>query len=108
LADGWNPVGMPVDGMAQMFDGVRKMAKEAGRDPDSLQMVVRANFEVQDKPRGKEGMIFTGTLDQIREDTEGCRKIGAHEVFFDPTFAPDAQSLDRWLGSMEQLRKLIS
>ncbi len=106
-ADGWNPVAIPLDGMAQMFDAVKKMAKEAGRDPDSLQMIVRANLELHEKPRGKEGMIFTGTLEQIKEDTEGCRKIGAHEVFFDPTFSPGAQSLDRWLELMEQLRKLV-
>ena len=38
LADGWNPVGIPVDGMAQMFGGVKEAAKSAGRDPATLQM----------------------------------------------------------------------
>ena len=36
MADGWNPVAVPVEGMKQMFDGVREMAKRAGRDPNSL------------------------------------------------------------------------
>ena len=52
-------------------------------------------------------MIFTGTLDQIKEDVEGCRRIGAHEIHFDPTFQPGAQQLDGWLGLMEQLRKVV-
>ena len=105
MADGWNPVAIPVDGMAQMFGALKQMAKEAGRDPSSLAMVVRANLEITDKPLGKERMIFTGTLDQIKEDVAGCVRIGAHERFFDPTFY--AQSLDQWLALMEQLRKLV-
>jgi len=105
MADGWNPVAIPVDGMAQMFGALKQMAKEAGRDPSSLAMVVRANLEITDKPLGKERMIFTGTLDQIKEDVAGCVRIGAHELFFDPTFY--ARSLDQWLALMEQLRKLV-
>ena len=50
--------------------------------------------------------LATGNLDQIKEDVEGCRRIGAHQLFFDPTFAHEGQSLERWLQWMEQLRKL--
>ena len=44
MADGWNPVGVPVEGMAQMFSSIQQMAKEAGRDPATLQMIVRGNL----------------------------------------------------------------
>jgi probable F420-dependent oxidoreductase len=104
LADGWNPVGIPLDGMTQMFGAIQQMAKEAGRDPSSLKMVVRANIEIKEKPSGKERPIFNGTLDQIKEDVTGCKKIGAHELVFDVTFY--ARSLDQWLRLMEELRKL--
>jgi probable F420-dependent oxidoreductase len=104
-ADGWNPVAIPVDGMAQMFAAVKQMAKEAGRDPSSLVMVVRANLEITNKPPGDKRMIFTGTIEQIEEDIAGCKRIGAHELFFDPTF--QAQSLEEWLALMERLRKLV-
>lgn len=106
MAEGWNPVGIPVEGMAQMFGAIKQMAKEAGRDPSALALVVRANLEISDKALGKERMIFNGSVEQIKEDIAGCRRIGAHELFFDPTFAVGGQSLDRWLGLMEQLRKL--
>lgn len=106
-ANGWNPVIIPVDGMAQMFGSVRQMAKEAGRDPSSLELVVRANLEITDKPLPKERWMFSGTMDQIKEDLAGCRRIGAHEVHFDPTFSPGAQSLERWLALMEQMRELV-
>jgi probable F420-dependent oxidoreductase len=104
LADGWNPVGISLDGMTQMFGAIQQMAKEAGRDPSSLRMVVRANIEIKEKPSGKERPIFNGTLDQIKEDVTGCKKIGAHELVFDVTFY--ARSLDQWLRLMEELRKL--
>jgi probable F420-dependent oxidoreductase len=107
LADGWNPVAIPVAGMKQMFDSVKAMAREAGRDPSKLQLVVRANVEMHDKPRAVDGMIFTGTLAQIKEDVEACKALGAHEVHFDPTFTPGGQHLDRWLALMGELRKLV-
>ncbi|MBZ5597231.1 MAG: LLM class F420-dependent oxidoreductase [Acidobacteriia bacterium] len=106
MADGWNPVGIPVEGMAQMFGAIKQMTKEAGRDPSALALVVRANLEINAKALGKERMIFNGSVEQIKEDIAGCRRIGAHELFFDPTFAAGGQSLDQWLGLMEQLRKL--
>ena len=104
LADGWNPVAVPIDGMAQMFGAIQQMAKEAGRDPASLAMMVRANLHITDKPLGKDRAVFTGTLEQIKEDVAECKRIGAREVAFDVTF--QAKSLDQWLGLMEQLRKL--
>jgi probable F420-dependent oxidoreductase len=107
LADGWNPVGIPVDGMHQMFENVKQMAREAGRDPSTLQLVVRANVEMGSTPRPKDGAIFTGTVDQIKADIEGCKRIGAHEVHFDPTFMPGAQTLERWLELMEEWRTLV-
>ncbi|MFQ5741385.1 MAG: LLM class F420-dependent oxidoreductase [Acidobacteriota bacterium] len=105
-ADGWNVVALPPDAMAQMFGSVKEMAEAEGRDPASLKMVVRANVELLEEPRAKDGMIFTGTFEQIEEDVEACRRVGAHEVFFDPTFSPGAQSLDRWVELMEQFRTL--
>jgi probable F420-dependent oxidoreductase len=66
MANGWNPVGIPVAGMAQMFGSVKQMAKDTGRDPSSLELVVRANLEITDKPLPKERRIFSGNMDQIK------------------------------------------
>jgi hypothetical protein len=103
LADGWNPVGIPVEGMAQMWTGLKETANKQGRDPATLQLIVRANLYVSDKPLEKERFIFTGSLEQIKEDAEACRRIGAHELQYDPTFSPGYQNLDRFLQLMEQL-----
>jgi hypothetical protein len=55
LADGWNPAGIPVDGMQQMFGGVKDMARAAGRDASTLELIVRANVEITAKPRPPDG-----------------------------------------------------
>jgi probable F420-dependent oxidoreductase len=107
LADGWNPVAIPAEGMRAMFDGIQQGAQAAGRDPHRLEMIVRANVEITPEPRPETGMIFTGTLEQIREDVEACRRIGAHEIHFDPTFQAGPLEIGRWLALMEQLRKLV-
>jgi probable F420-dependent oxidoreductase len=107
FADGWNPVALPADAMAQMFGSVKQMAQAEGRDPASLQMFVRANLDIKDAPLPEGRWIFTGTLEQIKDDIAACRKIGAHEIDFDPTFSNGAQQLETWLRIMEQIRKLV-
>jgi probable F420-dependent oxidoreductase len=108
LADGWNPVFLPVPVMAEMFGSIKQMAKEAGRDPSAMTMVVHAVLEITEKPLGKDRAIFSGSLEQISEDVRGCAKIGADEVFFDPAFAPGGQSLDRWLSLLDQLQGMMT
>jgi len=107
MADGWNPVAIPPAGMAQMFAGLQQMAKAAGRDPSALQMIVRANVEISAQPLGDKRFPFSGTMEQIKEDIVATRQIGAHELFFDPTFSPGAQDLKKWLSLMEDVWKLV-
>lgn len=108
LADGWNPVFLPLPVMAEMFGNIRQMAKDAGRDPLSIAMVVHAGLDITEKPLDKERPIFSGSLEQISEDVRGCAKIGAEEVFFDPAFAPGGQSLDRWLSLLDELKGMMT
>lgn len=107
LADGWNPTFVPAAGMAQMFASVQQMAKAAGRDPSRLELVVRANLHVTEQPLGKDRGIFMGTFEQIKEDTDACKAIGAHEVHYDLGFEAGRHSLEVWLRAMEQLRKFV-
>jgi probable F420-dependent oxidoreductase len=107
LADGWNPVFLPIPVMEQMFGSIKQMAKEAGRDPSALAMVVHAILELTDKPLGNDRMIFSGSFEQITDDVRGCAKIGVSEIFFDPGFSHGGQSLDRWLSLLEQLKELM-
>jgi hypothetical protein len=107
LADGWNPVLLPVEAMQQMFAGSKEAAKAAGRDPSSLELIVRGNIAVTEEPIANDRGMFSGSLDQIRQDIDACRRIGAHELLFDPLNARDRESLDAFLRRMEQMRELV-
>ncbi|PYV46310.1 MAG: hypothetical protein DMG92_18370 [Acidobacteria bacterium] len=106
-ADGWNPVFLPIPVMAQMFDSIKQMAKEAGREPSELGMLVHAILELTDKPLGNDRAIFSGSLEQIADDVRGCAKIGVSEIFFDPAFSSGGQSLDRWMSLLEQMQPMM-
>jgi probable F420-dependent oxidoreductase len=103
--DGWNPVGVPLEGMAQMFGTIKEMAKQAGRDPSKLAMIVRANLHITPKPLPEGRFIFAGSVEQIKEDVAACARIGAHEIIFDATF--QESSLSGWLKLMEQCRQWV-
>jgi probable F420-dependent oxidoreductase len=106
LADGWNPTAIPAEGMAQMMGQIRELAKAAGRDPASLALIVRANLHVTPKPLDANRGIFSGSLEQIKEDIDRVRALKADELFFDPTFSPDGESAESFMACMERIRKL--
>jgi probable F420-dependent oxidoreductase len=101
FADGWMPVGVPIEGMTGMLDGIRQMAAGHGRDGDAIELIVRANLHVTDQPLGDDRFIFTGTPDQIRADIEGSREAGAAEITFDVTFDPATRTPDDYLRGLE-------
>jgi len=104
MANGWNPGGIPIEGVAQMFGTIRTMAREAGRDPSELQLIVRANLVITKKPIDKDRFIFVGTLDQIREDIAACAKIGADELFLEVGFTHGGQDVNNWLKWLDEFR----
>ena len=89
-----------------MFGGLKAMAKAAGRNPDDLAMIVRANVYFTDAPLGDDRFIFSGSSDQIRDDIHATRKIGADELFFDVQFSPGVYSVGKQLAKIEQLWEL--
>jgi len=106
-ADGWNPVAIPMAGVKQMWEGLKEMTKAEGRDPSKLQLYVRANLALTEKPAGTDRFAFMGDWDQIKEDVESCKQLNAAELSFDPFFAPEGASIDSVLALMERLRKMV-
>ena len=104
MADGWNPTGLSVEAMAQMFGAIRQMAEAAGRNPSELKMIVRGNLVLRDKRVEKDRPIFIGTPDQIRQDIAACEKIGADEVFLELGFTHGGQELSNWEWWMEEFK----
>jgi probable F420-dependent oxidoreductase len=104
-ANGWFPVGVPLSAVAGMFEGIKGMAKEAGRDPAALELIVRANVEFSDTPLGEGRADFTGSLEQIVGDVAETLKLGAAEIVFDVQFSPGVETVDTIVARMEQLRQ---
>jgi probable F420-dependent oxidoreductase len=104
-ANGWFPVGVPLSALAGMFEGIKGIAKDAGRDPAALELIVRANVEFSDAPLGEGRADFTGALEQIVGDIVETRKLGAAEIVFDVQFSPGVETVDTIVARMEQLRQ---
>jgi probable F420-dependent oxidoreductase len=104
-ADGWFPVGIPMAAIPQMFEGIKQMAREAGRKAEDLALIVRGNIEFSDKPVGEGRGEFTGTLEQVAADMAAARALGAAELVLDFQFSPDVKSVEDILKRMEQLRQ---
>lgn len=102
-ADGWFPVGIPIGGLAQMFEQIKRMAREAGRDPAALALVVRANVEMTHASIEKNRADFAGTPEQIAGDILATRRLGATELLFDVQFSSGVEKLDDILARMQEL-----
>ena len=105
-ANGWFPVGIPLSGVGSIFDEIRSMAKNAGRDPSALELIVRANVEIHNAPIPKGRPDFTGTLEQIAEDVTTARKLGAAEIAIDAQFSPGVETAKDILARMEELWRI--
>jgi probable F420-dependent oxidoreductase len=79
-ADGWNPAGLPIEMLAPLWASVRDLAAGHGRDPDALELVVRANLVISDRPIDGERTSYAGTVEQVAADIADTRRAGAHEV----------------------------
>jgi probable F420-dependent oxidoreductase len=106
-ANGWIPVGIPGAALKQMSDGIKAMAQAAGRNPDELEIIVRANFNLTDEPIGEGRFPFYGSPDQIKADIQVTRDAGATEIFFDPSFNQRGLTLEGSLSQMEQIREMV-
>lgn len=107
LADGWFPVGIPLDAVGQMFGSIKAMAQEAGRNPDELQLMVRANLEISETPLGDDRADFYGSMEQIEGDFAKTQEMGVDELIVDVQFSPDVTSADDILARVETIRGMV-
>jgi alkanesulfonate monooxygenase SsuD/methylene tetrahydromethanopterin reductase-like flavin-dependent oxidoreductase (luciferase family) len=105
-ANAWLPVGIPLSDLGAMFDGVKNMAKEAGRDPSALELIVTAGIEIHKTPLQKERAEFSGSLDQIGEDFARARKLGAAEIAIYAQFVPAGETANDLIVRMEELWRI--
>ena len=78
-----------------MFAGVRDMAAGHGRNPDAIELVVRANASITSQPIDGDRPAYHGSIDQVADDLDATRRVGAHEIFVD--LQGSAQTVDELL-----------
>ena len=104
-ANGWFPVGIPLSALGPMFESLKTMVREAGRNPDSFELVVRGNLELTTSPVSKDRADFSGSVEQIAEDIQSVRKLGAAELVLDVQFSSTVRSVEDILNRMEDLKR---
>jgi len=102
-AHAWLPVGIPLTGIGAMFEAIKNMAKDAGRDPSALELIVTAGVEIHKRPIEKERIEFTGSLEQIGEDFATARKVGAAEIAIYAQFLAPDETAEDLIARMEDL-----
>ena len=107
LANGWMPSGVPLAAMGPMMDQARRQAREAGRDPDALELLVWAFVAIQDRPAGEGRPDFVGSLDEVQRDVETLRGLGATEIVFAPGYGTGELSLETYFSLLDQLRQWV-
>ncbi|GAB3809706.1 TIGR03619 family F420-dependent LLM class oxidoreductase [Kribbella italica] len=85
-ADGWMPVGLTADQLAEEWKQVKSLAAQRGRTRP-LDLVVRANITLTEQPvEGTDRPPFRGTIDQLVDDVLAHARIdGVQEILLDLT-----------------------
>jgi len=105
LADGFTGCCAPVDALISMMGAVREAAREHGRDPAGLQMVMRCLVTITPRPvEDPNRPVAVGSWEQIREDVIKMRDAGVDEVFFDLAFQPDNTDRGTLMRYLERFR----
>ena len=89
LGDGYTGGNIPLDELAPLVARLRALAREAGRDPETLPIVCRR--------------ALRGGLDELRADIRRYAEAGVTELFVDPNFQPGGPSLEGVLALLEAL-----
>ena len=89
LAEGWIAgTRHDVTRIAESVEQVRAGAREAGRDPDAVRIVVRAAVDLTDSAVDVARAPFHGSREQVLGDFVALRAQGVTEVFVDLNFSP--------------------
>jgi probable F420-dependent oxidoreductase len=82
--DGWVSAGMPPAALADTLRQLNDEAAELGRGPNAIEGIVRAPVVLSEKPiEGADRAMFTGSIEQVIQDTIASAEAGAHEVTVD-------------------------
>ena len=95
LADGWiASSGHALGGLEESLGHVRDGARDAGRDPDAVHVLMRVLVDLTDAPIDASRAPFRGSAEQVRDDLAELRSRGVTEVLVDLNLDPRVGSPD--------------
>ena len=95
LAQGWiSSSRQDLTRIGPRVETVRAGAREAGRDPDAVRILVRGLVDLVDDDPGGQRRPLHGTREQVLDDLAALRTQGVTEVFLDLNFSPRVVSAD--------------
>jgi alkanesulfonate monooxygenase SsuD/methylene tetrahydromethanopterin reductase-like flavin-dependent oxidoreductase (luciferase family) len=104
LGDGFNPYVFSREQLAEQIGIFREAAEAAGRDPDALTIVERADATLTEAPAmAPDRPQFTGTVAQWADDLAQSAALGVSHAFFSVD-APDEVAI----AALVELRRLMN
>jgi len=103
LGDGYTGGNMAPEKMAHIVRCVREHAERAGRNPNDMIIASRGSYRVTSRTQGRHRSVFSGSLQDIRDDVRRYEDAGVSEVFLDPSFQLPECSFTDVLRQMEAL-----
>lgn len=100
-ADGWTPVGIPLDVVADIWTSILETAARYGRDTSAMRLVQRANVKITGSELADDRPSFVGSLAQVRSDIERAEAVGCHELILD--LQATTETVDEMLDLADQL-----
>lgn len=95
LAQGWiSSSRQDLSRIGESVELVREGAREAGRDPGAVRVLVRGLVDLVGSDPGPDRRPLHGTREQVLEDLAALRRRGVTELFFDLNFSPRVGSPD--------------
>ena len=95
IADGWiTSSRTDLSRVGSMISVVKQAAAGAGRDPEALRFICRGVVRAGEPVAGPDGerLLLSGSIGQIRADTQTLAEAGVTEVFYDLNWDPQIGS----------------
>ncbi len=107
IADGITPGNFPWPLLEQSLQLFRNTAREAGRDPDKLQIIIRVvQAPAREGSAGDERQPLIGTIEEIAEDIVRMQALGVDHIIFDLSL--NETPIPQQLRFLEQLRAAVT
>ena len=110
-ADSWIPIAgfVPLEQQEQAINALRESARKANKDPSDIRIVVLTYPNLLDSPStsssNQQRLPLTGTIDQIGNDVEQIKAIGAEHIIFGYAFSPIGRDAKKMMEITKQLAR---